>query len=126
LLHATPLFLSHPKLYDIQQGQDFTFERFLVARFDVSFRRRLSHDLAIQWEQVREVFVTDTKDTMVWGLIANRVFSTKSVYQVLERYLSGANNKWIWKAKLPLKIKVFMWQLFRGAILTRDNLRKRN
>jgi hypothetical protein len=47
-------------------------------------------------------------------------------YQNLERNISGANNKWIWKAKFPLKIKIFMWRLFRDAIMTRDNLKKRD
>ena len=32
----------------------------------------------------------------------------------------------IWKAIIPLKIKVFLWQLYQDAIQTRDNMRKRN
>jgi hypothetical protein len=39
--------------------------------------------------------------------------------------VAGSRNKWIWKAKIPLKIKNNLWQLFRHAILTRDNLKKR-
>lgn len=30
-----------------------------------------------------------------------------------------------WKAKLPLKIKIFLWYLKWGVILTKDNLVKR-
>jgi hypothetical protein len=30
-----------------------------------------------------------------------------------------------WKAKLPLKIKIFLWYLKGGAILIKDNLLKR-
>jgi hypothetical protein len=47
------------------------------------------------------------------------------MYQHLEKNLAGSHNKWIWKAKVPLKIKIFLWQLFQNAILTRDNLKKR-
>jgi hypothetical protein len=36
------------------------------------------------------------------------------------------DNIYLWKIKLPLKIKVFKWLLYRVAILTRDNLVKRN
>jgi hypothetical protein len=36
------------------------------------------------------------------------------------------NNKMLWKAKLPLKIKIFMWLIKQGAILTKDNLTRRN
>ena len=35
-------------------------------------------------------------------------------------------NKPLWKLKLPLKIKVFLWLIHRGVILTKDNLAKRN
>jgi hypothetical protein len=31
----------------------------------------------------------------------------------------------MWKAKAPLKIKIFMWLVAQGAILTKDNLGKR-
>ena len=32
----------------------------------------------------------------------------------------------IWRAKMPMKIKIFMWYLKRGVILTKDNLVRRN
>jgi hypothetical protein len=31
-------------------------------------------------------------------------------------------NTFIWKLKLPLKIKVFVWYLYKGVILTKHNL----
>jgi hypothetical protein len=34
-------------------------------------------------------------------------------------------NTIIWKLKLPLKIKVFLWYLYKGVILTKDNLARR-
>jgi hypothetical protein len=64
-------------------------------------------------------------DGVVWGLTPNKRFSTKSVYQCLERNIAGSHNKWIWKAKIPLKIKIFLWQLFQNAVQTRDNLKRR-
>ena len=33
--------------------------------------------------------------------------------------------KFIWQAKIPLKIKIFMWLIYNNAILTKDNLVKR-
>jgi hypothetical protein len=35
-------------------------------------------------------------------------------------------NKRLWKLKVPLKIKIFLWYMRRGVILTKDNLAKRN
>ena len=34
----------------------------------------------------------------------------------------GVDNKDLWKLRLPLKIKIFMWYLKRGVTLTKDNL----
>jgi hypothetical protein len=31
----------------------------------------------------------------------------------------------VWKLRLPLKIKIFLWYLKKGVLLTRDNLIKR-
>ena len=63
---------------------------------------------------------------MFWNLNKNKRFTIKSVYEWLERDLAGPNFKWIWKASIPLKIKIFLWQLFQNAVLIRDNLWKRN
>lgn len=32
----------------------------------------------------------------------------------------------LWKAGIPLKIKIFMWQMFRNRLPTSDNMAKRN
>jgi hypothetical protein len=35
-------------------------------------------------------------------------------------------NTLIWKLKIPLKIKIFMWYIQKEVVLTKDNLTKRN
>jgi hypothetical protein len=35
-------------------------------------------------------------------------------------------HKYLWKMKVPLKTKIFMWFVQRKEILTKDNLLKRN
>jgi len=34
-------------------------------------------------------------------------------------------NTLIWKLKLPLKIKIFLWYLYMRVVLTKDNLARR-
>lgn len=36
------------------------------------------------------------------------------------------DNKKMWKLKILLRVKIFLWFLSRGVILTRDNLARRN
>ena len=43
-----------------------------------------------------------------------------------ERNITGCGFKWIWKAKIPSKIHIFLWQLFQYAVLTRDVMSRRN
>jgi hypothetical protein len=128
-LNDTPLIESFPAFFDICQGQDWMFEKVIDSGMDVSFRRRMPPAMAAQWEHIKTCALahpsSSVADGVSWSLNINGRFSTKSMYQYLERSLAGSHNKWIWKAKLPLKIKVFMWQLFQIAILTRDNLKKR-
>jgi hypothetical protein len=59
------------------------------------------------------------KDLFVWSLTMSRNFSVKSMY--LDLLDDGTK---VWKMKVPLKIKVFMWFLHRKFILTKDNLTK--
>jgi len=52
-------------------------------------------------------------------------FSVKSQYASLWAADTEDKNKNLWKAKIPLKIKVFMWLVKSNAILTKDNLSKK-
>jgi hypothetical protein len=56
----------------------------------------------------------------------NKVYSIKSMYTHLCRVDVAEPNKKIWKAKIPLKNKIFMWLIHQDAILTKNNLLKRN
>ena len=70
--------------------------------------------------------LTNDDDKFVWKLASSGYLTVKSVY---EDSLNGNTvdlRKYIWKLKIPLKIKIFMWFLFNKVILTKDNLAKRN
>jgi hypothetical protein len=53
-------------------------------------------------------------------------FSVQSTYKNLVNELAMPLNKEVWKLKLPLKVKVFIWFFLKGVILTKDNLVKHN
>jgi hypothetical protein len=55
----------------------------------------------------------------------NLFCSIRSMYEYMINEGVPFNNKFIWKPKIPLKIKIFLWYLQRGVILTKDNLTKR-
>jgi hypothetical protein len=66
------------------------------------------------------VNLNDYKDTFVWT--ANKNFSVKNMYNDLVLKSGTPVNCWTWKAKIPLKIKIFLWFLKKGVVLTKDNL----
>jgi hypothetical protein len=35
-------------------------------------------------------------------------------------------NRKMWRVRIPLKIKIFMWYVYKGVVLTKDNLAKHN
>jgi hypothetical protein len=65
------------------------------------------------------------KDKPLWIWGKHKKFSVKSMYAHLCRGEPGDANKRIWKAEIPLKIKIFMWLLNKNAILTKDNMIKK-
>ena len=124
-----PLMRRFPEIYDICQDQDCTVKFLVNKNFILSFRRQVTGRLLNQWNMVVDYIkglqLGDACDEIKWSLTKNGIFSTRSVYSFLEKSISGPNCWWIWKARLPLKIQIFMWQAFQDAILTRDNMKKR-
>jgi hypothetical protein len=59
---------------------------------------------------------------VIWRWSKNGVFSVRSVYDVITRGNAGPSYNRVWKAKIPEKIKVFMWLMEQEAILTKDNM----
>jgi hypothetical protein len=71
------------------------------------------------------VQLSDELDKFIWNLTTSGNFSVKLLYA---DYMNGHMvflNKYIWKLKVPLKIRMFMWFLHRKVLLTKDNLTKR-
>jgi len=64
-------------------------------------------------------------DKFIWQIKKNGVFSTQSLYREIMKTESVSSKEVFWKANVPLKIKIFLWYLKRGVILTKDNLLKR-
>jgi hypothetical protein len=66
----------------------------------------------------------DARSWTMWCM-QNGLFTVKSMYRALLGTQAMSFNTFFWKLKLPLKIKVFIWYLYNGVILTKDNLVRR-
>jgi hypothetical protein len=66
------------------------------------------------------------QDIFSWGLHQSGIFSASSMYKALITDSRVRFNTLLWKLKVPLRIKIFLWCLIRGVVLTKDNLIRRN
>ncbi|XP_066160362.1 uncharacterized protein [Oryza sativa Japonica Group] len=97
---------------------------------NVSFRRALVGQNLTLWynlcASIAHIQLDDSTDCFRWNYHQNGHFSVKSMYlaSISNGYID--RNKFIWKLKMPLKIKIFMWYLLKGVVLRKDNLARRN
>jgi hypothetical protein len=99
------------------------------ANLNLSFRRPIVGIKLVELQNLVHLLAPVTlnllRDTFVWGAHRDGTFSTRSMYYILINNPNFNSNCVLWKLKLPLKIKIFLWYLGRGVTLTKDNLAKR-
>lgn len=125
-----PLANQFPELFSICLTSDITIKVFREADSVMRFRRQLNPILASQWQAPRSKLdalpLSDDSDSVAWSFEKSGRYTVKSLYFWLERNLNGAHNKWIWKAKIPLKIQIFQWLLLQGSVITKNCMQKKN
>ena len=125
-----PLMKQFPGLYNIVRKRNQTIASvFSRIPLNIAFRRALMGDRLRQWNVlvslVAHVNLGEIKDQFVWKVNQSSIFSVKSMYSSLMEENTIPVNCVAWKLKVPLKIKIFLWYLNKGVILTKDNLIKR-
>jgi hypothetical protein len=130
-LGETSLADQYPMLYNIVRRENVLVADVLAQNpLCIEFRRTLSNDKWVAWlhlvQRLMPIALTNEDDNFFWKLTESGTFTVKSMYA---DFLNGHTvflRKYIWKLKVPLKVKIFMWFLHNKAILTKDNLAKRN
>jgi hypothetical protein len=99
------------------------------ANLNLCFQRPIVRIKLVEWQNLVHLVVSvnlnPVRDTFVWGAHRSGTFSTQSMYYILINNLNYNRNCVLWKLKLPLKIKIFLWYLGRGVTLTKDSLANR-
>ncbi|CAN6182020.1 unnamed protein product [Urochloa humidicola] len=128
---SLPLKVLYPSLYSIVRKRSATVQSVLFTTpLNVAFRRSLTGNNLQAWHQIVAMVMNvqlshHQRDRFIWGLHQNGKFSVHSMYRALVATQVLSPNTVIWKLKIPLKIKVFMWYLIKGVILTKDNLARK-
>ncbi|WVZ93022.1 hypothetical protein U9M48_039045 [Paspalum notatum var. saurae] len=109
---------QYPSLFNIARNKHSSVAHVVsTSPFNISFRRALMGDKLIKWNEL--VVRIDTMIKLFGALLNMDI----SLFNEPKRLTL---DKKLWKLKLPLKIKIFVWFLTKGVFLTKDNLKKRN
>jgi hypothetical protein len=76
--------------------------------------------------RIMEVHLNNNADLFHWNLYQHGNFSVHSMYLALINNITVIRNNIIWMLKILLKIKIFMWYMYKEVVLTKDNLVRRN
>jgi hypothetical protein len=130
-LGDTPLASQYPSLFNIVQHRNVTVAQVLAhSPLNIRFRRLLIGQKWTAWlhlcQRLMAVQLSDEPDRFIWKLTPSGSFSVKSMYEDLMNDPTPFARKYLWKIKVPLKIKIFMWFLNNKVLLTKDNLLKRS
>jgi hypothetical protein len=98
---------------------------FRTVPLNISFRRFLRGYTLPSWHElvsnIPYVRLNDEDDKFRCGLNQNGIFIVHSMYNAMI-VRNIWDNSFLWKHKLPLKIKIFLWHLNTRVMLTKDNL----
>jgi len=71
-----------------------------------------------------QVTLLEEPDKVKWLLTKSGSFSVKSLYHYIIARVVVFPFKILWRLRIPLKVKAFVWLVIKGRIL-KDNLSKR-
>ena len=97
--------------------------------WNIAFRRSFGPAEVQEWADLREVVplpLSQDPDTVSWSLSPSGEFSVSSAYQALCRLPVLQWLSPLWKASMPLKIKIFVWQLMRDRLPSGTEVLKRH
>lgn len=122
-----PLKDAYPSLYFTCFDHDLSAADAIEKGWhNFSFRRTPQGDSLELWNSLKdrceEVMMHGAKDKPMWMFAADRQFTVKSLYMFLIKADCGFPHNFLWKTKIPAKIKVFLWLVNKKSILTKDNL----
>jgi hypothetical protein len=68
--------------------------------------------------------LVDEPDCVRWKIGSSEKFRVKDLYLQL-RAEGSFPQKFLWKIKIPMKVRIFLWEVLKNRILTKNNLLKR-
>ena len=109
-----PLKEAYSRIYDICFDHNITVEEAIQKGWHgFKFRRTLHGETLGLWnclkKRCEEIQMQGGADKVLWTLTADHKFSVGSLYRKLIAVGIKFPQKYLWKIKVPTKLKVFLW-----------------
>jgi hypothetical protein len=130
-LGEKPIAEQYPSLYNIVNRKNDTVAHVLSnTPLNIGFQRALTGNNWDRWlhlvQRLMQVHLSTQEDVFKRKVTTNGLFMVKLMYLDLINGHTRFLHKYIWKIKVSLKIRIFMWFLHKKVIQTKNNLAKRN
>jgi len=120
-----------PKLFKICHDQDISVQAAAAGNWGMSYRRCFGEVEMEEWGELmaklETINLTIADDRVCWKLENSGKYSTRSMYRFITYAgVTDVQMMEIWKAKIPLKVQIFLWMAWHDRIQTVQQLRKGN
>ena len=127
---SAPLQARFPRLFAISSDPAVLVSQAFHDGWDLRFRRVFGEEEANQWTQLRleieDLSPSVGQDSVSWALEAAGVFSSHSLYMKLVQGATVLHANDIWAISVPLKVRIFLWQLARGRLPSNEQIQHRH
>jgi hypothetical protein len=123
----SPFSVRFKRLFELSLNKEITVNMALSDNCDsLIFRRRLHGESAQLLEDLKNICnainLDDSRNKTIWT-INKKGFSVKSIYLKCRSSLDKVPFWFIWKARIPQRIKVLLWLVIKNIILSKENLK---
>jgi hypothetical protein len=124
------LRITFSRIYDICDCKDISVARGAQLDWQLPLRRMMDSGALEEWSQMQNMLqgmhISADSDQILWELSKSKQFTTESLYKLLTA--GGITSKLarkIWKCKVALKIRIFLWQTIQDRLQTTHQLTNR-
>ncbi|KAK1325394.1 hypothetical protein QJS10_CPA01g02200 [Acorus calamus] len=130
-----PLSIVFPRLYRLAENKDLTVNQCWVTTSETGDwllqLRRITQeeeveDIAQLMAQLQSVVIDPgVDDEIIWNCQTSRAYTVKEGYKWWRRDTPevpgmARRTSWLWKRKMPLKVKIFLWVALQDRLLTKS------